>query len=359
MKSSRRWHVLYLLCLLCLLCLPAPLPAGPASESSSVFDIQKVAEGVYAAIPKPGKIVGANAAFVVDRDEVLVVDTHYRPSAARALIAEIKNITPLPVRYVMNTHWHNDHVQGNQAYVGAFGPNVEYISQHLTRQDMVAKALPSIQDQINNLPRDIAASEARLASGKGEQGETLSEEQRRQLSQRIADLKAYLEELRAIEPTLPTLTFERSLVLHRPSRDIYVFYYGKGHTRGDVVVFLPKEKVVVMGDLLTNGIPFMRDAYPIEWAETLRSVERLDFESAIPGHGPVQQGKRQLARLISFLADAVTAVKGAVAKGQSLDDIKKSVDLTGYQADFPNFKNGAPATIERTYLEVTGKIPEQ
>ena len=349
MKPSRQSLAL---CFLCLLCVPASL-------FSQSLDIQKVADGVYAAIPKPGRIVGANAAFIVDRGEVLVVDTHYRPSAARELIAEIKKITPLPVRYVVNTHWHNDHVQGNQAYVGAFGPNVEYISQHLTRQDMMGKALPGIKDQLNNLPRDITAAESRLASGKGEQGETLSEEQRQQLSQRIADLKSYLEELQAIQPTLPTLTFERSLVLHRPSRDIYVLYYGKGHTRGDVVVFLPKEKVVVTGDLLTNGIPFMRDAYPVEWVEALGSVERLDFATAIPGHGPVQQGKKQLSRLISFLADAVAAVKDAVAKGQSLDDAKKSVDLARYQADFPNFKNGAPATVERTYLEVTGKIPEQ
>jgi glyoxylase-like metal-dependent hydrolase (beta-lactamase superfamily II) len=302
--------------------------------------------------------VGANAAFIVDRDEVLVVDTHYTPSAARQLIAEIKKVTPLPVRYVLNTHWHPDHVQGNQAYVGSFGPNVEYISQHLTRQDIIGKALPSIQDQLKSLPKTIADAEVRLAAGKDERGQPLTDAQRQQLTQGIADLKSYLEELQTIRPTLPTITFERSMILHRPSRDIYVLYYGKGHTRGDVVVYLPKEKVVVTGDLLTNGIPFMRDAYPVEWVETLRSVERLDFETAIPGHGSVQQGKKQLSRLISFLADVVAAVKDGVVKGQTLDDLKKGIDLTQYQSDFPNFKSGAPAMIERTYLEVTGKIAE-
>jgi glyoxylase-like metal-dependent hydrolase (beta-lactamase superfamily II) len=340
-----------LLCFLCFLCFPASLFAQS-------FDIQKVADGIYAAIPKPGRFVGANAAFIVDRDEVLVVDTHYTPSAARQLIAEIKKVTPLPVRYVLNTHWHPDHVQGNQAYVGSFGPNVEYISQHLTRQDIIGKALPSIQDQLKSLPKTIADAEVRLAAGKDERGQPLTDAQRQQLTQGIADLKSYLEELQTIRPTLPTITFERSMILHRPSRDIYVLYYGKGHTRGDVVVYLPKEKVVVTGDLLTNGIPFMRDAYPVEWVETLRSVERLDFETAIPGHGSVQQGKKQLSRLISFLADVVAAVKDGVVKGQTLDDLKKGIDLTQYQSDFPNFKSGAPAMIERTYLEVTGKIAE-
>jgi glyoxylase-like metal-dependent hydrolase (beta-lactamase superfamily II) len=341
-----------LLCFLCFLCFPASLFAQS-------FDIQKVADGIYAAIPKPGRFVGANAAFIVDRDEVLVVDAHYTPSAARQLIAEIKKVTPLPVRYVVNTHWHPDHVQGNQAYVGSFGPNVEYISQHLTRQDIIiGKALPSIQDQLKSLPKTIADAEVRLAAGKDEQGQPLSDEQRQQITQRIADLKSYLEELQTIQPTLPTITFERSLILHRPSRDIYVLYYGKGHTRGDVVVYLPREKVVVTGDLLTNGIPFMRDAYPVEWVETLRSLERLDFETAIPGHGSVQQGKKQLGRLISFLAEVVAAVKEAVVKGQTLDDLKKGIDLTQYQSDFPNFKTGAPAMVERTYLEVTGKIAE-
>ncbi|PYU17216.1 MAG: hypothetical protein DMG29_02145, partial [Acidobacteria bacterium] len=102
--------------------------------SAQSFDIIRVADGVYAAIGKPG--VFSNGAFIVNKDEVVVVDTHLRPSWARDLIAEIRKVTDKPVRYVVDTHWHPDHVQGNQAYVSAFGPTVEYLAQHNTRDDI-------------------------------------------------------------------------------------------------------------------------------------------------------------------------------------------------------------------------------
>ena len=104
------------------------------------FDIVKVADGVYAAIGKPG--VFSNGAFIVNKEDVVVVDTHLRPSWARDLIADIRKVTDKPVRYVVDTHWHPDHVQGNQAYVSVFGPGVEYLAQHNTREDIIRKAIP-------------------------------------------------------------------------------------------------------------------------------------------------------------------------------------------------------------------------
>ncbi len=91
---------------------------APTSAGQS-FDVVKVADGVYAGIGKPG--VYSNGAFIVNQDDVIVVDTHLRPSWARDLVAEIHKVTHNPVRYVVNTHWHPDHVQGNQVYVSVFG----------------------------------------------------------------------------------------------------------------------------------------------------------------------------------------------------------------------------------------------
>jgi len=342
---------------LILICAAAALAGG------QFFDVTQVADGVYAAIGKNGAF--CNAAVVVNGVDALVVDTHLRPIWAHDLIQQMKGITDKPVRYVVNTHWHPDHVQGNEAYVNVFGPTVEYLAQHNTREDMIHKAIPSIQDSLRDVPEAIAKMEKSLADGKDAQGQPLTPEARSALTAQIADQKAYLGELKQMKITLPTITFERSLYLHKPGdRTIQILYFGKGHTRGDVVVFLPKEKVVATGDLVTNGIPFMRDAYPVEWVSTLEALQQLDWAVAIPGHGDVQHGKEQIGRLISFMKDMVTQVKAAVAAGKNLEDTKKAVDLSSHAPDFPVYKTPAAfqrtaqGAVERTWMELSGKITD-
>ena len=341
--------------LLVLLCLMASAQTGRAQS----FEIIKVADGVYAAIGKPG--VYSNGAFIVNTEDVVVVDTHLRPSWARDLIAEIRKITDKPVRYVVDTHWHPDHVQGNQAYIGAFGPTVEYLAQHNTREDILSKAIPTVKEQLTkDIPDSIERLEKALASGKDSQGNPLTAEARARMESDLAFGRSYLEELRQIQITLPTLTFERSLILHKADRAIHIYYFGKGHTRGDVVVYLPKEKVLITGDLLTNGIPFMRDGYPVEWIDTLEAMLKLDWGQAIPGHGGVQEGKRQLEKLIAYMKEMVAAVKDALAKGMTLEGAKKSIDLSKHATSFPgqNFPRANASAIDRTWAELTGKISD-
>jgi cyclase len=340
------------------------LCSGVLSAQGQFFDLARIADGVYAAIGKNGAF--CNAAVLVNKEDVLVVDTHLRPLWARDLIGQIKKATDKPVRYVVNTHWHPDHVQGNQAYVNVFGPTVEYLAQHNTRDDMIHKAIPTIQEELNkDVPERIASLTQMQASGKDQNGSPLTPERRAEIGKELADQWVYLDELKEMQVNLPTITFERSLHLHKPGdRTIQVLYFGKGHTRGDVVVYLPKEKVVATGDLLTGGIPFMRDAYPVEWVGTLEAVESLDWNQAIPGHGDVQQGKAQIGKLIAFLKDVVAQVRAAVAQGKSLEETKKAVNLASHAPDFPVYKTpaafqrSADAAVERCWMEVSGKITD-
>ena len=336
---------------------------APAAVAQS-FDITQVAPGVYAAIGRGG--VFSNGAFIVNQDDVLVVDTHLRPSWARDLIAEIKKVTDKPVRYVVNTHWHNDHSQGNQAYVTVFGKGVEYVTQHTAREDIKNKAIPSVAQSLdasaqNSVPAGIARIEKMLADGKDQQGKDLTAEARTRMQAQLDSQKAYLVELRDLQITLPTLTFEKSLVLHKRATDgsersIQILYFGKGHTRGDVVIFLPKEKVVITGDLLTGGVPFARDSYPSLWAGTLEQVHKLDFTQVIPGHGGVQQGKQRLELTIALMKELVEYVKAAVAKGQSPEDMVKAFDSAKYDANFPNARNGMVLFLNRAYAEAKGQV---
>lgn len=348
--------------LACVVLLPSALLAQDA------FEIVKVADGVYAAIGKmtAPMLIGSNAAVIVNEEDVVVVDTHYTPSAARALLAEIKKLTDKPVRYVINTHWHNDHVQGNQTYFNVFPGEVEFISHHATREDILKKAIPSVAEQLNTLPQQIAQAEQRLATGTDAAGNPLTEEQKAEQRAALDRQKRYLEELRQIQISLPTLTFDRSLVLHKGARDIHMLFFRKGHTRGDVVVWLPKERVLVTGDLLTAALPFPRDSYPSEWVGTLEAMGRLEFDQIIPGHGPVQQGKEHLNLVASVLASVVEQVRAAVSRGLSLEDTKKAVNVEQFRQRITSgqerlnaaFDQRVAGLIERAYWELTGKLAD-
>ena len=341
----------------------AMLIATLALAQAPSWELTPVANGVYAAIGKNGAF--GNCAVIVNRDDVVVVDSSMRPSWARDLIQQIKKLTDKPVRYVVNTHWHPDHTQGNQAFVEAYGPHVEFIVQQHTDEDITGKEIPYIQQTIGDLPGQIAQMEATLVSGKYADGSALTGEARAALEKQVADQKDYLSQLQQVRIPARTLLFEHSLYLQKPDgRVIQILNFGKGHTRGDAVVYLPVEKVVVTGDLFTSGIPFFRDSYPSHWVEVLENVLKLDWTVAIPGHGDVQQGKGQMEKLIAFMNDLLGQVKAAVAQGKSLEETKKAVGLSARMADFPVYKTpeayrrAVNVAIERCWMEASGKITE-
>jgi cyclase len=321
------------------------------------FDIVNVAPGVYAAIGKNGTF--GNGAFIVNSDGVVVVDTQARPSWARDLMAEIKKVTDKQVMTVINTHFHGDHTNGNMAYMAAYGPSLTIIGQENMKADLLTKGAQSLAtSRDTTVPQAIARMTQQLADGKDAQGNSLTAEARQQLQTQLDTQKSYLEELRQVQITPPTKTYDKELTLNSGGRTIRLMHVGNAHTRGDTIIFLPKERVVLTGDLLTNGIPVMRNAYPAEWISTLDAIDHLDFETAIPGHGDVQHGRAQLENLISYMRDMVAGVKDCVAKGLTLEQTEAAIDLSKHKSDFPNFDASSRAAVDRAYLEATGKITD-
>src|SRR5947209_4811213 len=138
-------------------------PQGNGPGPARLFDLKRVADGIYAAIAKPAAMLNCNAAVVVNRDHVLVVDTHSKPSAARALINQIRaEVTELPVRYVVDSHLHGDHAMGNEAYPKAFGANVEAISSAKTREWLETLGLPRLKATLAPVPKRVADFRAKL-----------------------------------------------------------------------------------------------------------------------------------------------------------------------------------------------------
>ena len=189
------------------LCAAIAVPAG----AQQLFDLQKVADGVYAALATPRSPINCNAAVVVLDDAVLVVDTHSRPSSAKALIAQIRTITDKPVRFAVNTHFHWDHAQGNHAYPVAFPKQVAIVASEATRENLRTLGGARLKDQLASTPGQIAALEAQLAKATDAAAQA-------RLKDEIAQQKDYLQEIKSLELTLPDLTFDKSLIIHRGDR---------------------------------------------------------------------------------------------------------------------------------------------
>src|SRR5262249_48622636 len=141
------------------------------AASEPTYKVVKLADGVYAAMARAD--VRTNSGIIVSRDSVVVVDAPLLPSWGRDLVAEIKKITPKPVRYVITTHYQGDQVYGNQAILEAYGPNVDFITQTLMRADIINLDLPSLPKTGENAPVAIARLKKELADGKDPQGNTL------------------------------------------------------------------------------------------------------------------------------------------------------------------------------------------
>jgi cyclase len=294
-------------------------PQGGGPASAGLFDFKKVAEGVYGAIAKPTAMLNCNAAVVVNRDHVLVVDTHSKPSAAKALIKQIRDeITELPVRYVVDSHLHGDHAMGNEAYPEVFGANVEVISSVKTREWLAKLGVSRVKQSLEGLPRQIADLRGKLEASK-------DDSERAALRAHIEGLEAYLKEMTPPRVTLPTITFDQRLVIHRGGREMHLLFLGRAHTAGDVVVYIPSERVVATGDLMHGLLPYMGDGFPDEWAATLRALEALEFDRVIPGHGSIQEGKSVLAQFRGYVEEVAEKVTRGVERGQTLDDLRKAI----------------------------------
>jgi cyclase len=286
---------------------------------AKLFDLERVATGIYGAIARQTAMLNCNAAVVVNRDHVLVVDTHSKPSAAKALIRQIRDeITELPVRYVVDSHLHGDHAMGNEAYPEVFGGNVEVISSVKTREWLEKLGVARMQETLEWLPKQIAELRSRRDASR-------DESERAAITTHIEGIEVYLREMQPPRVTLPTVTFDHRLVIHRGGREVHLLFLGRGHTAGDVVTYIPSERVIATGDLMHGLLPYMGDGFPDEWPATLRALEALEFDQVIPGHGSIQHGKAVLAEFRGYIEEITEKVARGVEQGRSSDELKKAI----------------------------------
>lgn len=305
-------------------------------DGSDRYEIRfrKVVDGVWMAYrPEPLRpYVEGNVTIIVNASDVIVVDASGSPRTARKVIAKIRELTPNPVRYVVLTHIHRDHRLGLQAYLEAY-PGVEVIA-HPRMKELVEspRGKTFMADTIARLEKNLAEGDTAIREIEGGTFEG-KEQVAAHLSRYYErDLPAMLEEYRTIPNNGPTAGVDSRLVLHRGARTIEILFLGRGDTDHDLVVHLPRERVVAAGDLVVHPFPYGFSDQPDEWVATLRRLAALDFDHLVPGHGELQKGNAYVLEIVALVESVHEQVAAGIAEGLDEKGVRDRVDLTAFEA---------------------------
>jgi glyoxylase-like metal-dependent hydrolase (beta-lactamase superfamily II) len=261
-----------------------------------------------------------NTGIVIGDDAVMVIDTQATPAMAQDVIRRIREVTDKPIKYVVMSHYHAVRVLGASAY-GA----QQVIASRGTFDLIVERGEADMRSEIERFPRLFRDVES------------------------IPGL------------TWPTIVFEEAMTLWMGKLEVRILHPGRGHTKGDTVVWLPQQKVLFSGDLVEfAATPYTGDAYLTDWPATLDRIAALQPEALVPGRGDALLGAAQVARGLSdtraFVTDMFGAVQQGAAAGRSLREVYRET----YDALKPKFGHWVifdhcmPFDVSRAYDEATG-----
>jgi glyoxylase-like metal-dependent hydrolase (beta-lactamase superfamily II) len=302
----------------------AAAPAlAPAAEYRH-FGWDEVAPGVWFGKPLPNFFQGGNVTIVtLPGGGSLVVDTHNSEYLGREILEKAKALGRGPVKYVVNTHLHQDHMGGNAAFLKD-NPKVEIMAHRATCEGAPFKTALRMVDRLPGIIKgreELLAKRSGLADGAPEAAG---------LDHRIQGTELYLQDAKDFKWTMPNVCLDlkpgEGKVIEEAGRRVEIRYFGRGHSAGDLVVFLPKEKVVVVGDLWGQGSGFVhpdagidgRDGSVLETPHTLRALSKLDFDQALTGHAGVLRGKASIERAIALGEQTIARIKEANDRGTSI-----------------------------------------
>jgi cyclase len=355
---------------------PAALPAQtrPVVARDSGARMERLAEGVYAIIHEDATTdwetgvtewPHGNTGVIVGEDGVLVVDATYLPARARADIGLIRAVTALPVRFLVNTHWHGDHTHGNAVYRETF-PGLQIVGS-IAGRDWIsvnqARYPAVVASGGSSKQASIERLRGLLERGADSSGQVLSETRKAALAENIRRRQIELEEFRRIVVSPPTVLFDDVMVIYLGSRRVELQNRGPANSPADITIYLPAEQVLFAGDIVVYPVPYVGASHPLPWIEVLKGLERTPILHLVPGHGPVLADLGYV-RLVRELFEATRdRVRAQMLQGSVLDQIVKQTDLADFRARFLEIRepgmaarwDGTPEVlIERMHQCVQG-----
>ena len=280
-------------------------------------------------------MVDANSVFIINDNDVVVVDTSGAPATAREVLAALRKLTDKPVRYVVNTHWHDDHIIGDPVLREAF-PGVEFIGHSRMREYLPGTGAVNRKKFLEGAAGGRDFLRGLLEKNRNITGGEITAEERESYTSDIRLVELALSEASGTELTLPTITLEERLTLSRGNRVIDIRHLGRGHTGGDIVVHLPREGIVITGDLVVWPVPLVGSdqSHIGDWSATLERLQLLRATTIVPGHGPVMRDDSYVKLMASLFASIKQQVDAAVSRGETLEQARKGMNLDDYRKQF-------------------------
>ena len=261
-----------------------------------------------------------NAGVIIGDDSVMVVDTLATPIMAQDLIARIRQITDKPIKYIMLSHYHAVRVLGASAFAAEY-----IIASQGTYELIQERGEADYKSEYERFPRLFRGADS------------------------IPGL------------TWPNLVFDNKLTLWMGQREVQIMHVGRGHTKGDTIVWLPEERVLFSGDLVEYGAtPYTGDAYLEDWPDTLDHLRALKPEKLVPGRGDALQNaqdcEKALRQTQGFLSDMYGSVKSGVQTGKALGDVYQDTyaQLAPKYGKWVIFDHCMPFDVSRAYDEASG-----
>lgn len=267
--------------------------------------VKQIGRGLYAYISDNDS--SANSAFLIGDTGILVVDTGLNATEGEKLLHAIRQLSPLPVKYIVNTHYHPDHQGGN----ATVGPAAVIINTDFTRERTMALLKTPQFANANLRPAD--------------------------------------------------LTFEQQITLHMDPYAVKIYFPGKAHTSGDALVYFPQQRAISMGDLFLNrSSPAMDNGSVANWIEALNHVLELPLENVVPGHFELGT-KSDLQRFRDYLNDLYAQVRLLKRDNETLDQVRHDVHMDKYSdfRQYPKFEATFSDNAAVIYKELQAPSHEQ
>lgn len=345
----------------------APTRAAAQAKDATAH-MEKLGDGVYAILHEhatldwPSETMQwphSNVGVIVGDDGVLVVDSDYLPSRARADIALLRTVTSKPVKYLVNTHWHGDHTHGNGVYRKTFPgltivgarENGHFISVNQARYASAVLAPTSAQR------KTLAVLEPIYASGKDTSGRILSADERKRLGAILTDLRFELADIVNIEVAPPTMLFDNELDLDLGNRHVVLHDWGRANSPADVTAYVPDAQVLFTGDIMVYPVPFTGGSYPTHWIDVLAHIEQIRVRSMVPGHGLVQHDHTYTRLLRELMETSTWRMDSMLRAGTGRDSAQKYLSVDDLRDKFVKRGDTEAAVLWDDMIK--GQLPER